>query len=167
MIAQITPSNRPVRIFKSFLSFSAGASYITFHPEATNHVDRSLSLIRNAGLKSGLVFNPSTSLDYLKYVMDKVDIVLLMSVNPGFGGQKFIPSVLAKAREARKLIDESVNPPPPDPAPPPHASRCTLSKYTFVFAAALGSAPPRRFIAGRNRGRRRRATTSASRSTAA
>jgi len=93
------------RIIGDFID--AGASYITFHPEATNHVDRSLSLIRNAGLKSGLVFNPSTSLDYLKYVMDKVDIVLLMSVNPGFGGQKFIPSVLAKAREARKLIDES------------------------------------------------------------
>ncbi len=86
----------------------AGASYITFHPEATNHIDRSLSLVRNAGCKSGLVFNPSTSLDYLKYVMDKVDIILLMSVNPGFGGQKFIPSVLQKAREARKLIDESV-----------------------------------------------------------
>ena len=123
LIAQITPSNRPVRIFKSFLSFSAGASYITFHPEATNHVDRSLSLIRNAGLKSGLVFNPSTSLDYLKYVMDKVDIVLLMSVNPGFGGQKFIPSVLAKAREARKLIDESVNPPSPSPLPRPLTPR--------------------------------------------
>ena len=73
--------------------------------------------------------------------MDKVDIVLLMSVNPGFGGQKFIPSVLAKAREARKLIDESVNPPPPDPAPPPHASRYALPNCTFVFAAALGSAP--------------------------
>jgi len=93
------------RIIGDFVD--AGASYITFHPEATNHVDRSLSLIRNAGCKSGLVFNPSTSLDYLKYVMDKVDIILLMSVNPGFGGQKFIPSVLQKAREARKLIEES------------------------------------------------------------
>merc|ERR1719453_928365 len=85
----------------------AGASYITFHPEATGHIDRSLSLVRSHGCKSGLVFNPSTSLDILKYVMDKVDIVLLMSVNPGFGGQKFIPATLDKAREARKMIDES------------------------------------------------------------
>merc|ERR1719440_2639388 len=80
---------------------------ITFHPEATTHIDRSLSLIRGAGCKSGLVFNPSTSLDCLKYVMDKVDIILLMSVNPGFGGQAFIPGTLDKAREARKMIDES------------------------------------------------------------
>ncbi|GKY98535.1 hypothetical protein MPSEU_000810600 [Mayamaea pseudoterrestris] len=86
---------------------NAGASYITFHPEATNHVDRSLQLIRNAGLKAGLVFNPATSLDVAKYVMDKLDIILLMSVNPGFGGQAFIPAVLDKAREARKLIDEN------------------------------------------------------------
>merc|ERR1719454_1401966 len=85
----------------------AGADFITFHPEATTHIDRSLSLIRAAGCKSGLVFNPSTSLDCLKYVMDKVDIILLMSVNPGFGGQSFIPTTLEKAREARKLIDES------------------------------------------------------------
>jgi len=85
----------------------AGADYITFHPEATTHIDRSLQLVRAAGCKSGLVFNPSTSLDCLKYVMDKVDIILLMSVNPGFGGQKFIPATLDKAREARKLIDES------------------------------------------------------------
>merc|ERR1712083_55149 len=85
----------------------AGASYITFHPEATTHIDRSLQLIRAAGCKSGLVFNPATSLDCLKYVMDKVDIVLLMSVNPGFGGQKFIPGTLDKLREARRLIDES------------------------------------------------------------
>merc|ERR1719506_133275 len=85
----------------------AGADYITFHPEATLHIDRSLSLIRSKGCKSGLVFNPSTSLDCLKYVMDKVDIILLMSVNPGFGGQKFIPATLDKAREARKMIDES------------------------------------------------------------
>ena len=85
----------------------AGASFITFHPEATGHVDRSLQLIRSAGCKSGLVFNPSTSLDCLKYVMDKVDIILLMSVNPGFGGQKFIPATLDKAKEARKMIDES------------------------------------------------------------
>jgi len=86
---------------------NAGASFITFHPEATGHVDRSLSLVRAAGCKSGLVFNPATSLDILKYVMDKVDIVLLMSVNPGFGGQAFIPATLDKLREARKLIDES------------------------------------------------------------
>jgi ribulose-phosphate 3-epimerase len=85
----------------------AGADFITFHPEATGHIDRSLSLIRAAGCKSGLVFNPSTSLDCLKYVMDKVDIILLMSVNPGFGGQKFIPATLDKAKEARKLIEES------------------------------------------------------------
>ena len=85
----------------------AGADFITFHPEATTHIDRSLSLVRQAGCKSGLVFNPSTSLDCLKYVMDKVDIILLMSVNPGFGGQKFIPGTLDKAKEARKLIDES------------------------------------------------------------
>merc|ERR1719310_2503220 len=85
----------------------AGADYITFHPEATTHIDRSLQLVRSAGCKSGLVFNPSTSLDCLKYVMDKVDIILLMSVNPGFGGQKFIPATLEKAKEARKLIDES------------------------------------------------------------
>jgi len=86
---------------------AAGADYITFHPEATVHIDRSLSLVRGAGCKSGLVFNPSTSLDCLKYVMDKVDIILLMSVNPGFGGQSFIPGTLDKAKEARKLIDES------------------------------------------------------------
>jgi ribulose-phosphate 3-epimerase len=72
----------------------AGASYITFHPEASNHVDRSLQLIRSSGCKSGLVLTPSTSLDYCKYVMDKIDIILLMSVNPGFGGQSFIPSTL-------------------------------------------------------------------------
>lgn len=86
---------------------AAGASFITFHPEATKHVDRSLSLVRSHGCKSGLVFNPATSLDILKYVIDKVDIVLLMSVNPGFGGQKFIPATLDKLREARKIIDES------------------------------------------------------------
>lgn len=85
----------------------AGASYITFHPEASNHVDRSLSLIRASGCKSGLVLTPSTSIEYCKYVMDKVDIILLMSVNPGFGGQSFIPSTLAKLKEARKMIDES------------------------------------------------------------
>ena len=85
----------------------AGADFITFHPEATTHIDRSLSMVRAAGCKSGLVFNPSTSLDICKYVLDKIDIILLMSVNPGFGGQKFIPATLDKAREARKMIDES------------------------------------------------------------
>jgi len=85
----------------------AGASYITFHPEASTHVDRTLQLIRNAGCKAGLVFNPATRLDALKYVLDKIDMVLLMSVNPGFGGQSFIPMTLHKLREARSLIDES------------------------------------------------------------
>ncbi len=85
----------------------AGASYITFHPDASTHVDRSLQMIRDAGCKSGLVFNPAAGLDALKYVMDKVDMVLLMSVNPGFGGQSFIPATLDKLREARALIDES------------------------------------------------------------
>ncbi len=85
----------------------AGASYITFHPEASRHIDRSLALIREEGCKGGLVFNPATPLDCLKYVIDKVDMVLLMSVNPGFGGQKFIPSALDKLREARKIIDRS------------------------------------------------------------
>ena len=85
----------------------AGASFITFHPDASTHVDRSLQMIRDAGCKSGLVFNPHMSLDALKYVMDKVDMILLMSVNPGFGGQSFIPATLDKLREARALIDES------------------------------------------------------------
>ncbi|MDG1033103.1 MAG: ribulose-phosphate 3-epimerase [Luminiphilus sp.] len=85
----------------------AGASYITFHPEASTHVDRTLQLIRNAGCKAGLVFNPATRLDALKYVLDKIDMILLMSVNPGFGGQSFIPTTLDKLREARSLIDES------------------------------------------------------------
>jgi len=85
----------------------AGASYITFHPDASTHVDRSLQLIREAGCKSGLVFNPHLGLDALKYVLDKVDMVLLMSVNPGFGGQKFIPATLDKLREARAMIDAS------------------------------------------------------------
>ena len=86
---------------------AAGASYITFHPEATNHVDRSLQLIKAGGCKAGLVFNPATSLDAAKFVMDKLDIILLMSVNPGFGGQAFIPATLDKARDARKMIDEA------------------------------------------------------------
>ena len=85
----------------------AGASYITFHPEASRHPDRSLGLIREQGCKAGLVFNPATPLDWLDYVIDKVDMVLLMSVNPGFGGQKFIPSALDKLRQARKIIDDS------------------------------------------------------------
>ncbi|MBL6696485.1 MAG: ribulose-phosphate 3-epimerase [Luminiphilus sp.] len=85
----------------------AGATYITFHPDASTHVDRSLQLVRDAGCRSGLVFNPATSLDALKYVIDKVDMILLMSVNPGFGGQKFIPSTLDKLGEARALIDQS------------------------------------------------------------
>lgn len=85
----------------------AGASFITFHPEASNHVDRSLQLIRDQGCKAGLVLNPATSLDCLKYVMDRLDMILVMSVNPGFGGQKFIPSALQKLRELRRLIDES------------------------------------------------------------
>jgi ribulose-phosphate 3-epimerase len=83
----------------------AGASYITFHPDASTHVDRSLQLIRDAGCKAGLVFNPHLGLDVLRYVLDKVDMVLLMSVNPGFGGQSFIPSTLCKLREARDMID--------------------------------------------------------------
>lgn len=85
----------------------AGASFITFHPEASRHIDRSLQMVRDAGCKSGLVFNPATPLSYLDYVMDKVDIILLMSVNPGFGGQSFIPGTLDKLRQARRLIDDS------------------------------------------------------------
>ncbi len=97
---------KPVdRIIPDFAE--AGASYITFHPEASEHIDRSLQMIRELGCKSGLVFNPATPLDCLKYVMDKVDMILLMSVNPGFGGQSFIPGTLDKLREARKLIDAS------------------------------------------------------------
>jgi ribulose-phosphate 3-epimerase len=85
----------------------AGATYITFHPEATEHIDRTLQLIRSEGCKSGLVFNPATPLSYLDYVMDKVDMVLLMSVNPGFGGQSFIPATLGKLRQARRIINDS------------------------------------------------------------
>jgi ribulose-phosphate 3-epimerase len=85
----------------------AGASNISFHPEATRHVDRTIELIRDSGCKPGLVFNPATSLSWLDYVMDKIDIILLMSVNPGFGGQKFIPEVLPKLAEARARIDAS------------------------------------------------------------
>ncbi|WP_440201781.1 ribulose-phosphate 3-epimerase [Actinobacillus pleuropneumoniae] len=85
----------------------AGANYITFHPEATDHIDRTLQMIRDHGCKSGLVFNPATPLSYLDYVMDKVDMILLMGVNPGFGGQKFIPATLEKLQEARRRIDKS------------------------------------------------------------
>ena len=97
---------KPVdRIIPDFAK--AGATYITFHPEASEHIDRTLSMVRELGCKSGLVFNPATSLDYLQHVMDKVDMILLMSVNPGFGGQAFIPETLNKLRQARKLIDDS------------------------------------------------------------
>ena len=97
---------KPVdRIIPDFAK--AGATYITFHPEATEHIDRSLQLVRDQGCKSGLVFNPATPLDYRDYVMDKVDMILLMSVNPGFGGQSFIPSALEKLQMARKRIDAS------------------------------------------------------------
>lgn len=85
----------------------AGATFITFHPEATRHLDRSLQLIKDKGCKAGLVLNPASSLDKIKYVMEKLDMILLMSVNPGFGGQKFIPYILDKLREARTLIDTS------------------------------------------------------------
>ncbi|WP_114193038.1 ribulose-phosphate 3-epimerase [Edaphovirga cremea] len=86
---------------------AAGASFITFHPEASEHVDRTLQLIKDHGCKAGLVLNPATPLSYLDYVMDKLDIILLMSVNPGFGGQSFIPGTLDKLRQVRKLIDDS------------------------------------------------------------
>ena len=96
---------KPVdRIIPDFAK--AGANIITFHPEGSDHIDRSLSLVRENGCKSGLVFNPATPLEYLDHVMDKIDMVLLMSVNPGFGGQKFIPETLNKLRMARKKIDE-------------------------------------------------------------
>ncbi|CAN0182338.1 unnamed protein product, partial [Chrysoparadoxa australica] len=97
---------KPVdRLIGDFLE--AGAASITFHPEASEHIDRSLQLIRDGGAKCGLVFNPATPLYYLKHVLDKIDIVLIMSVNPGFGGQSFIPEALNKLREARELIDAS------------------------------------------------------------
>ena len=97
---------KPVdRIIPDFAA--AGATYITFHPEASEHIDRTLQLIHNEGCKAGLVFNPATPLSYLDYVLDKVDMILLMSVNPGFGGQSFIPSALDKLRQVRELIDDS------------------------------------------------------------
>ena len=96
----VEPVDDLIRMFAD-----AGASYITFHPEASRHVDRSLQLARDLGCKSGLVLNPATSLEPVKHVVDKMDMLLLMSVNPGFGGQKFIPNTLNKLREARALID--------------------------------------------------------------
>ncbi len=97
---------KPVdRIIPEFAE--AGATYITFHPEASEHIDRTLQLIHDCGCKAGLVFNPATPLNYLEHVIDKVDMVLLMSVNPGFGGQSFIPSALAKLGAVRKIIDSS------------------------------------------------------------
>jgi len=93
------------RIIGDFID--AGATYITFHPEATKHIDRSVELIRDGGCKAGLVFNPATPLHHLDYILDKLDMVLLMSVNPGFGGQKFIPATLAKLTQVRKIIDNS------------------------------------------------------------
>lgn len=96
---------KPVdRIIPDFAK--AGASYITFHPEASEHLDRTIGLIKEQGCKAGLVFNPATSLSYLEHVLDRLDMVLLMSVNPGFGGQSFIPSSLDKLRVVRKMIDE-------------------------------------------------------------
>jgi len=97
---------KPVdRIIGDFVE--AGASYITFHPEASEHVDRSLELIKAGGCKCGLVFNPTTPLSYLDYVMDKIDMVLIMSINPGFGGQSFIPMTYEKLADARRRIDKS------------------------------------------------------------
>ena len=98
----VSPVDDLIRMFAD-----AGASYITFHPEATNHIDRSLQLVRELGCKSGLVLNPGTGLDTAQWVMDKIDMLLLMSVNPGFGGQAFIPSTIDKLKQARKMIDSS------------------------------------------------------------
>ena len=98
----VSPVDDLIRMF-----IDAGATYITFHPEASQHVDRSLQLIRDGGCKAGLVFNPATPLHHLDHVMDRLDMILLMSVNPGFGGQKFIPGTLDKLRAARQRIDAS------------------------------------------------------------
>lgn len=99
---------KPVdRIIPDFAK--AGANIISFHPEASNHIDRTIGLIKEQGCKAGLVFNPATPLYYLDHVLDKLDLILIMSVNPGFGGQKFIPEALNKLRAVRKLIDESGN----------------------------------------------------------
>jgi ribulose-phosphate 3-epimerase len=97
---------KPVdRLIGDFIE--AGATYITFHPEASEHIDRSLELVKSGGCQCGLVFNPTTSLSYLDYVMDKIDMVLIMSINPGFGGQSFIPKTFDKIRAARQMIDAS------------------------------------------------------------
>ena len=101
----VSPVDRLVEDFAS-----AGANYISFHPEASEHPDRTLQIIRNCGCRAGLVFNPATPLTWLEYVMDKVDMILLMSVNPGFGGQKFIESVMDKVERARGLIESSGRP---------------------------------------------------------
>ncbi len=101
----VTPVDRLIADFAK-----AGASYISFHPEASHHVDRSLQLIREHGCKSGLVFNPATPLNCLEYLLDKIDLVLLMSVNPGFGGQKFIPATLDKLRQAHSIVEGAQNP---------------------------------------------------------
>jgi ribulose-phosphate 3-epimerase len=98
----VTPVDQLIQEFAG-----AGADYISFHPEASHHVDRSLQLIRDQGCKSGLVFNPGSSIDCLQYLLDKIDVILLMSVNPGFGGQKFIPATLDKLRQVRDIIDAS------------------------------------------------------------
>ena len=98
----VTPVDRLVPDFAA-----AGATFIQFHPEATEHIDRTIELIREHDCKPGLVFNPATPLDYLDYTLDKIDMVLIMSVNPGFGGQKFIPSALRKLAEVRRRIDAS------------------------------------------------------------
>lgn len=98
----VQPVDDLIRMFAD-----AGASYITFHPEASQHVDRSLQLVRDLGCKAGLVLNPATRIDTVDWVLDKIDMLLLMSVNPGFGGQKFIPSTLDKLKRARKIIDNS------------------------------------------------------------
>lgn len=98
----VQPVDDLIRMFAD-----AGATYITFHPEASMHIDRSLQLVHELGCKSGLVLNPATSLDQVEWVLDKIDMLLLMSVNPGFGGQKFIPSTLEKLKQARQLIDSS------------------------------------------------------------
>lgn len=101
----VTPVDRLIEDFAA-----AGASYISFHPEASRHVHRSLQLIRGLGCKSGLVFNPATPLHCLDYLLDELDLVLLMSVNPGFGGQQFIPATLDKLRQARSIVDAAENP---------------------------------------------------------
>jgi len=98
----VQPVDDLIRLFAD-----AGATYITFHPQASHHIDRSLQLVRDLGCKAGLVLNPGTGLDAVQWVMDKMDMLLLMSVNPGFGGQKFIPSTLGKLKQARQLIDSS------------------------------------------------------------